>query len=334
MTNKDDKKFNKYERIAGAYVLLCAVGIVALLVSVVVKKGWFEPRASYVTYVHNAKDIHEGTEVMTSGLRVGWVSDVNVVGPQKIRVDLDVFEKHAPLITQGSEIAVVRAYLVGDKSLELLLGDTDAQPLQVGSEIPNRNSVDLVDFVSSKDLAMSLSHAVETVLNAEKLIQPSLEKVTLLTDSLRKKVESMDSEHIDGALTSLLDGSSELSKNMSDMGRELAQVAAMLNKQERLQGLLDQSHDLVLGLNQRVPALTDQTQAFMTNMTHVMHSIEITTKELEKILPVMQQVSPELPALTKKTLSTLDEAVIMMRAMQKSFLLRKHVDRTEPAVRP
>lgn len=328
---QEQNQFNKYERIAGVFVLLCSVGLLLLVAFVVVEKGWFEAKVNYVTHLKNAKDIHKGTDVMASGIRVGWVSDVDVVGPQRVQVDLNIFEKHAHLMTQGSEITVVRAYLVGDKFLELLLGETTAQVMPQGSEIVSRDGVDLVDFVNSKDLSVGLSDALHAITDAQKVIQPSLDKVSQISESLRTRIESMDAEEISGQIQSILAQSSETSKNMSDMGRELAKVAAMLNRQQRLQGLLDQSHDLVLGVNQRMPELTDQSYAFMENMTRMANSIESTTKELEKILPVVQEVSPELPALTKKTLNTLDEAVIMMRAMQKSFLLRKHVERTDDA---
>lgn len=331
MTNVDERKFNKYERIAGIYVLLCAVGLLVLVTSVVVKNGWFEAKTRYVAYLQSAKDIHKGTEIMASGIRVGWVSDVDVVGPQKVRVDLDVFEKHAPLITQGSQIAVVRAYLVGDKFIELLLGASDAEPIAPGGELVSRSHVDLVDFVTSKDLTLGVSKALEAVTHAESMIQPSLEKVTLLSESLRAKIEEVDGEDVSEALTSMMNRSGELSQNMSDMGRELAQVAAMLNQQQRLQGLLDQSHDLVLGLNQRVPELADQSQAFMQNMTRVANTLEQTTKEFETLMPMAQQLWPELPGLTQKTLTALEESVVLMRAMQKSFLLRKHVEHPEQA---
>lgn len=328
MTHKNQQKFNKYERIAGIFVLSCVVGLLALVMSVVIQKGWFESKVTYITHLSNAKDIHSGTDIMTSGIRIGWVSGVEVVGPKKVRVDLNVFEKHAPLITQGSEMVVVRAYLVGDKFMELLLGPSDGELIAAGGEIASRSSVDLVDFVSSKELALGLSDTLDAVNNAEQVIKPSLEKVSQLSELVRAKVEQMDSDDIAAQIQSVLAQSSETSKNMSDMGRELAKVAAMLNKQQRLQGLLDQSHDLVVDLNQRVPELTDQSQAFMADMTRVANSLEATTKEFEKLIPIAQEVAPELPELTQQTLTALEESVVLMRAMQKSFLLRKHVERT------
>lgn len=326
MTNKNEKQFNKYERIAGIYILLCTIGLLVLVTAVVVEKGWFESKVAYTTYLSNAKDIHKGTDIMASGIRVGWVSNVDIVGAKKVRVDLNIFEKHASLITQGSEVAVVRAYLVGDKFLELLLGEVTGQTLPVGSEIASRNSVDLLDFVSSKDLALGLSDAMNAIVHAEQVIKPSLEKVNLLSETIRHKIESVDGEKMDAIVNDVLKRSNELSTNMSDMGRELAKVAVMLNKHQRLQGLLDQSHDLVLDLNHRVPALTDRSQVFMDDMTRVAQSLEATTKEFEKLVPIAEQISPELPELTEKTLTALEESVVLMRAMQKSFLLRKHVE--------
>lgn len=328
MTNKNEQKFNKYERIAGVFVLLCTVGLLVLVASVVIQKGWFESKVAYITHLSNAKDIHKGTDIMTSGIRVGWVTDVEVVGPKKVRVGLSIFEKHAPLITQGSEVAVVRAYIVGDKFIELLLGQPDAQLIAQGGEIANRRSVDLVDFVSSKDLALGLSNALDAITHAETSIKPSLQKINILTETIRHKIESVDVKKMDAVVSDVLKRSDDLATNMSDMGRELAKVAAMLNKQQRLQGLVDQSHDLVLDLNHRVPKLTDRTQVFMDDMTRIANSIQASTKEFEKMVPIAEQLSPELPELTAKTLDALEESVVLMRAMQKSFWLRKHVEQS------
>ncbi|PIE36942.1 MAG: hypothetical protein CSA54_02545 [Gammaproteobacteria bacterium] len=84
--------FNKYERIAGAFVLIAAVGVLALTAAVVVKKGWLATKIGYYTEVPTASGIHVGTKVHIFGLPAGWVESVELQSAGRVKVSFDILE--------------------------------------------------------------------------------------------------------------------------------------------------------------------------------------------------------------------------------------------------
>ena len=50
------------------------------------------------------------------------------------------------------------------------------------------------------------------------------------------------------------------------------------------------------------------------------------TAEFKKLTPAIGVVAPELPRVSKRAIEGLDELVITLKALQKSFLLRGNVE--------
>ena len=61
----------------------------------------------------------------------------------------------------------------------------------------------------------------------------------------------------------------------------------------------------------------------------------ILTDEVQKTLPLLKEAAPEIPHASRRALEALDETVVTLKAIQKSFLLRGNVEdvRKEEAVR-
>ena len=49
------------------------------------------------------------------------------------------------------------------------------------------------------------------------------------------------------------------------------------------------------------------------------------TGELNKLSPAVEVLAPELPRTSRRAVEALDEMVVLLKAMQKSFLLRGSV---------
>lgn len=60
-------------------------------------------------------------------------------------------------------------------------------------------------------------------------------------------------------------------------------------------------------------------------LTDTLSNLNALTIELQKLTPAINAVAPELPRASKRAIEALDEMVIVLKAMEKSFLLRGNV---------
>lgn len=61
------------------------------------------------------------------------------------------------------------------------------------------------------------------------------------------------------------------------------------------------------------------------NLSETLSNLNALTIELQKLTPAINAVAPELPRASQRAVEALDEMVVTLKAMQKSFLLRSNV---------
>ena len=61
-------------------------------------------------------------------------------------------------------------------------------------------------------------------------------------------------------------------------------------------------------------------------MGQLIASLSTLAKEFEKLAPAIQEVAPDLPRTSRRAVEALDEAVVLLKAMQKSIFLRGNVE--------
>jgi ABC-type transporter Mla subunit MlaD len=125
-------KFNKFERVAGLFVLLAIVGSIVTALSVAVKQGWFENKFKYQTVFNSADGIHSGTVVQMAGLRAGSVEEIELLGNNKIKVVFYVMGKFQNRIRSDSKTQLVRPFVIGDRVLEVSVGSDDGTLVSEG----------------------------------------------------------------------------------------------------------------------------------------------------------------------------------------------------------
>ncbi|MCB0394845.1 MAG: MCE family protein, partial [Bdellovibrionales bacterium] len=140
-------KFNKFERVAGLFLLFTGFVVVLSFVSVAIQKGWFESKVDYYTEFETADGLTPGTQVHINGLRVGAVTDVFLGENNKVDVRFHVVERVAGKIKQDSVVRTFRPFVIGDRVLEVSVGSASASVLAPGSKVKSEKSLDVMDLV-------------------------------------------------------------------------------------------------------------------------------------------------------------------------------------------
>jgi phospholipid/cholesterol/gamma-HCH transport system substrate-binding protein len=310
-------KFNLYERVAGLFVLIALVGCVAATAGVAVKQGWFESKTLVSTDLKNAEGIHEGSTVQMAGLHIGKVTNIELKSDNEIRVQFEVRERFINRLRTDSFVRVVRPFIIGEKVLDVSVGSDSAQVLADGALLKSEPSVDLMDMMSGRTLG------------------PYLETMSKMVESLKTVAEAILDPQRTKVIVKIFDELHPLVQNMSAMAGGVNGLLKQVNGKKQLTQVVNNLVAITDEVNLALPAIKKDSPQMAADVAKIARNMAVLTDEMQKALPALQELGPELPRVSKRAIEALDETVVTLKALQKSFLLRGSVRdvKTEEAER-
>lgn len=301
-------KFNKFERVAGLFVMAAFLGGFAFMVSVAVKQGWFESKSMYTTLFTSADGIHPGTTVQMAGLKAGSVEQVELLANNQIHVRFYVFERFENKIRENSQAQLIRPFLIGERVLDVTVGEEELPKLKPGSSIASHETIDLMTLMSGRKLGNYLEGLSSGLGNLRTLAEAFLDK-----DRTTAFINAFD--RIDPLL-----------KNLNTMSIEVIKLSKQATKDENLGTVMGQLAVTTSELNKMLPDLSKKAPEMAKNVESLIRNMAILTEEFKVLIPALAEVAPELPAASRRAVEALDEAVVLIKAMQKSFFVRGSVE--------
>ena len=140
--NKERKLEVKVGLFVVATLILGGVGILLLGKS----RHVFEPRVKLRAMFEDVAGLVQGAPVRVSGVNVGTVAQIQVVGAAprpRILVEIDVTKSSVDLVRSDSVARISSQGLLGDKIVEISVGSTAFPPVGAGGEIRTAPSPDL-----------------------------------------------------------------------------------------------------------------------------------------------------------------------------------------------
>lgn len=299
-------KFNKFERVAGLFVLVAVGGFLFSMIGVAVKQGWFESKTTYHTVFDSADGIHSGTQVVMAGLRVGSVEAVELRKDNRIDVEIAVFSKFAPRIKADSKTQLVRPFIIGERNIEINVGAEDSAVLAANTEIPSVETMDLMSLMSGKKIGEAMGEMGDVVKNLRFLAEAFLDKDR--TASLVKIFDRID----------------PLLINMNTMSVEVVKLSKQATKDDRFANVMKELAITTKELNAMLPDLRDRAPRMANDLEKLVSNMAILTESSKVLLPALAEIAPDLPRSSRRAVEALDEAVVLLKAMQKSFMLRSN----------
>ncbi|MFK8138435.1 MAG: MlaD family protein [Bdellovibrionales bacterium] len=303
-------KFNKFERIAGLFVLSAVVGSLAVMIMVAVQQAWFERKVSYHTTVEKADGIFPGTKVKISGIKVGRVTDV-ILNEDSIQVELSIRQSFMKKIREDSEISISRPFVIGEKVIEISTGDASLPILTENKYIPTTHSFDLIEMMNPR------------------AIGPHLESLAKLAENMKFIAESFLDEKRSKAFVEMFDELKPLLKNANVATIEIKKISDQMTTNGNLKTVMSNVAFTTSELNKEIEGLMSLTRS-LPEMTQdigvVMKNLSALTEAMNKVIPALTEVAPELPRASRRAIEAMDEAVIVLKAMQKSFMLKSSVE--------
>jgi phospholipid/cholesterol/gamma-HCH transport system substrate-binding protein len=300
-------KFNKFERIAGLFVGVAILGFAFATIGVGIKKGWFSSKVSYFTMMPSAEGVHPGSTVQISGLRAGSIDEVDLISSEQVKIQFSVLEKYSAQIKKDSVVQVFRPFIIGEKVLEISVGSESEPRLEAQSEIPLHAGMDIMDFLSGRNMGSMLS------------------TFQSMAESLKIFGEAFANPERSRALVGMIDHLLPLIKNLNSMSMQVVKVTDTALKEKRLETMMSNLSDMTREMNTILPQFAKEAPDMGHQMGQIVQNLNILTAEFRKLTPAINEIAPDLPRTSRRAVEALDETVVLLKAMQRSFLLRGNV---------
>ena len=298
-------KFRRVNEITGTFVLV----VVALLIAAVVWTGrsqrWFRSRVTLriVLPEAGAAGIRQGSEVYFLGTRVGTVSDVIVDASGRMEAQANIRRDFFRFVRADSSAVVKKKFgVAGDSFFEITRGE--------GKSLPEKDA----SIVCKEQFQSALEAAVEEVRNEAMLV---LKKVntglgtwTTLGTNLISTRERLD--QLIGRMDNIV---ADLQAGKGTVGRLITDTALV----DEAQALLARAKDAMSDL-----------QVVVTNLNVAVKNVQDGTARLPEITDAVADGAKDLPGLVQQTQTSMRELERLIEAMQRHWLLRKYVNKTNP----
>lgn len=340
------------ERLAGLLLMVSVIGVIVFTLGAAIQNRWLEPRVSYYTQVTRGEGLREGSPVLLSGIVVGEVGDLSILPDNRVNVEILVLERHAHRVRVGTKANVRRLLGIGEKRLYLVWDRGSMQELPGGATLPADEPSDLLDAVANIDLekymntmdrAVAAMEVVLSKLEEEKRLErmmeafdqmgPTMERmnsmlteleqpmVDLLTDkSVRRTFKGADKVFNDPNTRKMVRGMAttfdpeKMKKLMERTDRLIARFDKMTAKDGELTGAIEGADRLMND------GRMDRMLTAMEQLTDE-QKLEKLVDNLSILAEQMALIGPEIPTMSREMTTAMREAVIVLKALQKTWIL-------------
>lgn len=139
-----------------------------------------------------------------------------------------------------------------------------------------------------------------------------------------------------GAVISSFDKMADSLKIVGEAFSDPERTQALVQMIDRLNPLVQNLNTTSVEVNKLVKSANKEAPDLGVQLSQLVSNVNSLTYEFQKLTPAIGVIAPELPRTTKRAVEALDETVVLLKAMQRSFFLRGNVDdvRKEESRRP
>jgi phospholipid/cholesterol/gamma-HCH transport system substrate-binding protein len=298
-------KFRRVNEITGTFVLV----VIAVLIAAVVWTGrshrWFKSNVTLriVLPETGAAGIRQGSEVYFLGTLVGSISDVIVDTTGRMEAEAHIRYDFFQFVRADSSAVVKKKFgLAGDSFFEITRGK--------GKPLPEKNaSIDCKEQFQSA-LEIAIEEIRREALAVLKKTSAGLDTWTALGTNLIATRERLD----------------QLIARADNIAADVQQGKGTAGKLLTDSSIADELKTLVVQANYSMAKL----QVTLKNLQNASGNLQIASTNLPAISDVLGHEAQDLPGLALQTQTSMRELERLIEAMQRHWLLRKYVNKTNP----
>lgn len=129
-----------------------------------------------------------------------------------------------------------------------------------------------------------------------------------------------------GAVISSFDKMADSLRIVGEAFSDPQRTASLVQMLDRLNPLVQNLNTTSVEVNKLMKSANKEAPDLGAQVTQLVGNVNVLTTEFQKLTPAIGVIAPELPRTTKRAVEALDETVVLLKAMQRSFLLRGNVE--------
>ncbi len=184
-------------------------------------KKIFSSKYSLYMFLTDIQGLDSGANITLSGLKVGVVGSISFISKEEqkgILIELKIQDKYAPLITASSVASIKTMGVLGDKYINITMGDLQEAPLDEGMFVKSKP---MLDFDLLLDAAFTLFQGLDTTFKNIQEISNTAAKGegflgTLLNDQKTKDNFIQSMRNLRNLTHQILKGEGTLGKLVQD----------------------------------------------------------------------------------------------------------------------
>lgn len=300
-------KFRNVNELNGLLVL----SVLALVLAGVIFSGhsqrWFSSKYTFDVLLpeQGASGLRTGADVFTLGVSAGLVDDIIVGDDGRVRARVKIRHDFARFVRTDSTASIKKVFdVAGDSYLEITRG--------AGAALPSQNPE--IACLASDDsfgrMERMLADLHSELIPVVKKAGLGFDEWTQLGSDLRKNGEQLH----------------ELIAQIQSLAADVEQGKGTAGKLITDTSLADDAQRLLSRANETMGEL----QEVATNLNVAVKNVQVGTTRLPEITDAMANEAKDLPGLVLQTQVSMRELERLIEAMQRNWLVRKYVDKTNP----
>lgn len=241
MTNRNTKKY----KLKVGYTVFVGLIIFFIFIILVGTEGYYFSKTYNLNIlVKSTQGLIEGGKVSLGGLKIGQIDKIEfttVNNQNLVKIKLALLEKYKSQITEHSYASIESSGLLGDKLINISLGNPSERAMNEGEYLPVKESLSLE----------SLSEKIEPLVNNINGLAANLKTIT---DTIKDG---------NGSIGKLMFGS-EATNKLTSILRNLESFAQNINKQDNTIGKLannDELYNDLSSLTQNLKEVVDSIKS-------------------------------------------------------------------------
>ncbi|MBI4547614.1 MAG: MCE family protein [Ignavibacteriae bacterium] len=262
----------------GVVVLIGLIVFVFIVSIVGTEQNIFTSTYSLKLFVTNVHGLVNGAMITLGGLKIGYVSDMQFVSRNDtngVEITIDVLSKYRSSITTNSVGQIKTIGLLGDKYIDITIGNPNEKPLAEGAFVPLMESFDietagpqfkssLADFTalmaSARRIAASIERGEGSI--GQLIKHPSVSgEMERFLHSLNGVMAAVENKK--GTLGKFV-YDEVLSKNVSDVSANLKSVTEQISRGKGTMGKLIMEDRLYMDLS----SITARADTLLKKASH------------------------------------------------------------------